>query len=278
MKIIKSIDDIQRTQKTFKKDSVALVPTMGSFHLGHAELIKMARKQCDRVVVSIFINPYQFNDPKDLKSYPQTLDHDIALASDLGVDILFTPDAGDIYKNDRCTWVVVDDLSDHLCGISRRGHFRGVATIVAKLLNIIRPDKAYFGEKDWQQLLIIKKMVDDLNFPVEIVSVPTVREWDGLAASSRNKHLSDAERRDAEIIWKSLMAAGDDINNGQTDINKVKILIESMIKDKENLSIEYLSLCRPDDLTEVETLDKPLLVAIAVRAGNTRLIDNLLVS
>jgi len=278
MKIANRIDDIQKILKTFNNASIALVPTMGSLHKGHAELIKKAQEQCNRVVVSIFVNPSQFDDPNDLKKYPRTPDEDFTFASDLGVDILFTPLTDEIYKENRSTWVIVGDLGDHLCGKNRRGHFRGVATIVAKLFNIIQPDKAFFGEKDWQQLLVVKKMVDDLNFPIEIVAVPTVRESSGLVVSSRNVHLSVEERRDAEVIWRSLIAAKDDISSGQNDIDKIRLKIGKMIEDKESLSLEYLSLCRPDDLTELESTELPILVAIAVRAGNTRLIDNLLVS
>ncbi len=278
MKIVKEIDDIRREVEAFSDTSVALVPTMGSLHEGHVELIKTACKRCEKVIVSIFVNPAQFDDIDDLRDYPRSLDEDLALVKDMDVDIVFTPKADDLFKKDSSTWVAVDGLSDHLCGKNRPGHFRGVATVVAKLFNITRPDIAFFGEKDWQQQLIIKKMVKDLDFPIEIVSVPTVREPNGLAISSRNSNLSDEERSNAHVIWKSMIAARDDICNGQRDVKSLKAAISDIIESRENFSLEYISLCRPDDLSELESAEPPLLIAIAVRAGNTRLIDNLLVS
>jgi len=248
---------------------------MGALHHGHGRLIARARSECDRVVVSIFVNPLQFDRADDLTQYPRTLDDDLALCASLGVDDVFVPTTSEMYPSPpRCT-VEVAELGDHLCGRYRPGHFRGVATVVLKLFEIVRPDVAYFGEKDAQQLAIIRRLVSDFNLPLEIVGVPTVREPDGLATSSRNRRLDSCERELATALFQALSVAGDAIRAGESDAAEVKRRAIETVPVNPSLRVEYLEVVNPDTMQPVARIDGPVVVAGALWVGNVRLIDNI---
>ena len=253
-----------------------LVPTMGALHSGHAELIKTARRDCDIVVVSIFVNPLQFDRPADLAKYPKTLDADIALCRELLVDIVFTPSEAEIYPEPPQCTVDVGRLGEHLCGQFRPGHFRGVATVVLKLFQIVQANRAYFGEKDAQQVAIVRRLVADLNVPVEIVEVPTVREGDGLAVSSRNRHLSTEQRRLAVGLFHALNDARRRIAAGERNAAAIKKAAAERIPQSETIRLEYLELVNPSTMQPVDQITGPVRVAGAMWVGETRLIDNLL--
>jgi pantoate--beta-alanine ligase len=255
---------------------VGLVPTMGALHAGHAELIKTARRECDVVVVSIFVNPLQFDKPDDLASYPRTLDADLSLCRELAVDVVFTPSPGEIYPEPPQCTVHVGRLADHLCGKFRPGHFEGVATVVLKLFQIAHPKRAYFGEKDAQQVAIVKRLVADLNVPVEIVEVPTVREADGLAVSSRNRHLSPEQRASAVCLFEALIEARRRISAGERDAAAVRNTAADRITQSEMLKLEYLEIVDPGTMQPVDQITGPVRVAGAIWVGSTRLIDNVL--
>ena len=255
-------------------ETVCLVPTMGYFHEGHLSLIREGRKLCDRVVVSIFVNPAQFGENEDLDAYPVDLERDKSLAADEGADAVFIPSADEIYPPGFQTYVDLTRIPNHLCGLSRPGHFKGVATVVAKLFHIVEPDRAVFGSKDYQQLLLIRRMVKDLNFDIIIEGAPIVREEDGLAMSSRNTYLTAEERRSALSLSRSLDLAGEMIEQGEKDAGKVAQEMERLILSHPGTQIDYVKPCDPETLEKVETVTGPLLVALAVRIGRTRLIDN----
>lgn len=253
-----------------------LVPTMGALHAGHGELIRIARAECDVVVVSIFVNPLQFDKPDDLARYPKTLESDLALCRDLDVDVVFTPSQAEVYPlPPECT-VDVGRLGDHLCGKFRPGHFRGVATVVLKLLQMVDPHRAYFGEKDAQQLAIIRRLVIDFNVPVAVVEVPTVREPDGLALSSRNRHLTAAERASAVCLYQALLEARRLIAGGERDAAVVRSAAARKVPHSETLKLEYLELVDPATLQPVDLVTGTVRVAGAMWVGATRLIDNVL--
>jgi pantoate--beta-alanine ligase len=254
-----------------------LVPTMGALHAGHAELIRTARRECDAVVVSIFVNPLQFDRPDDLAAYPRNVDADLSLCRDLGVDVVFTPSVTEVYPQPPQCTVEVGQLADHLCGKFRPGHFRGVATMVLKLFQMVQPNRAYFGEKDAQQLAIIRRLVADLNVPVTIVAVPTVREADGLAMSSRNRHLSSEERVSASSLFRALVAARDRISAGERDPAAIRSAAVEQIRQSSTIRLEYLEIVDPETLQPVDQVLRAVLVAGAMWIGSTRLIDNLLV-
>lgn len=258
-------------------DVVGLVPTMGALHRGHASLIEQARRDCETVVVSIFVNPLQFGSGEDLSRYPRHLEADLEFAEQTGADIIFAPPEREIYPKPTTITIDAGRLGEVLCGQSRPGHFSGVATIVVKLLNIVSPAKAYFGEKDWQQLVVVKAVAQELSLDVKIVAVPTVREPDGLAISSRNEYLAPSERMAAAAIYAALSRARDLIVKGEANATKIKRAAEELIAAQPRLKLEYFSICRPDDLAEMESVSGEVLVAAAVFAGKTRLIDNLLV-
>ena len=252
-----------------------LVPTMGALHAGHAELIGAARRECDVVVVSIFVNPLQFDSPDDLTRYPRTLEADIALCREAGVDVVFTPLPAEMYpEKPECT-IDVGRLGDHLCGKFRTGHFRGVATVVLKLLEIVQPDRAYFGEKDAQQLAIVKRMTSDLNVPVTIVGVPTVREGDGLALSSRNRHLGAEERGLAGALYQTLVEARRLLADGERNAASVRSAAAEKIPHSKLLRLEYLEVVDAATLQPVERVAGSIRIAGAMWVGSTRLIDNL---
>lgn len=276
MDIINNIAEIRKIVKKHKKEgkTVGFVPTMGFLHEGHASLIEKARKENDIVVVSIFVNPIQFGANEDLDKYPRDMERDKKLVSDVGGDYIFAPEVKEMYPEKLYTYVDVEKLSEGLCGAKREGHFRGVATVVTKLFNIVSPDRAYFGQKDAQQVAVIRKMVKDLNVDVEVVSCPIIREEDGLAKSSRNTYLNSDERAAALVLSKSLEYAKKLISEGKLS---TALIIESMKEfiNKEPLAkVDYIEIVDRDNLNEVETIERPVLIAIAVYIGKTRLIDN----
>ncbi|WP_276875662.1 pantoate--beta-alanine ligase [Anaerococcus hydrogenalis] len=274
MKVIKKIDELREILKDFKKEgkSIGLVPTMGFLHKGHASLIKKAVSENDVVVVSDFVNPIQFGPNEDLEAYPRDINADSKLCEDLGADFIFNPEPSEMY-HDKKAFVDIEGLSDNLCGARREGHFRGVCTVCTKLFNIVGPNRAYFGQKDAQQLAIIKKLVFDLNIPVEIVACPIVREEDGLAMSSRNTYLSTDERKAALCLSKAIFEGEKMANNGAS-VKEVLGKMEEIISSEKLAKIDYISAVDLETIEDVENFDKDTLVAIAVYIGKTRLIDN----
>jgi pantoate--beta-alanine ligase len=276
--LVKRIDELHRYLGPLEGRTIGLVPTMGALHLGHAALIERARNDCERVVVTVFVNPLQFGPKEDLATYPRQLEADLVVAGRAGADIVFAPANREIYPEQPLTTVKVDDLDQPLCGGARPDHFAGVATVVAKLFNIVKPQKAYFGAKDRQQLLIVRRMTRDLNFPIEIVAVATVRDSDGLAISSRNRYLSAAERRAALALPRALMRAKNMIEAGEIEVNKISRAAKEVIAAESDLKLEYLSICRADDLSPLDKVRGEVLIAAAIHIGKTRLIDNLVVA
>jgi pantoate--beta-alanine ligase len=254
--------------------TIGLVPTMGALHAGHRSLIERSVRETGCTVVSIFVNPIQFNDAGDYQKYPRTLDDDARLCGEAGAEIVFAPANEEMYAQPQRSFVNVEVLGERLCGAFRPGHFRGVATVVLKLFNIVQPDLAYFGEKDAQQLAILRRMAGDLNVPVSIVGVPIVRESDGLAMSSRNRHLRAEERRVAPSIYQALLRAKASIAEGVTDPGQVSRRAVSEL-EREGLRVEYLEIVDPDSIQSVDRIAGPVLVACAVWLGSTRLIDNI---
>ncbi len=260
-----------------ERKSIGLVPTMGALHAGHLSLVREARARCGFVVVSIFVNPIQFNDRTDLETYPRTLDEDMEALREIGIDLVFAPSPSDMYLPDAVTTVHVARLTEPLCGRHRPGHFDGVTTVVTKLFNIVRPDLAFFGQKDAQQAIVVRKMVEDLNFPVEIVTCPTVREADGLAMSSRNKNLSAEERERAPILSQALAEARRAIERGERDAAKLRSEMSQRIRSSGPCEIDYIEIVDPRTLETVDEVRSEVLIAVAARFGDTRLIDNALV-
>lgn len=274
MKVIKKIDELQEILKNFKKEgkSIGLVPTMGFLHKGHASLIKKAVSENDIVVVSDFVNPIQFGPNEDLEAYPRDIDADSKLCENLGADFIFNPEPSEMY-HDKKAFVDVEGLPDNLCGARRAGHFRGVCTVCTKLFNIVGPDRAYFGQKDAQQIAIIKKLVFDLNIPVEIIPCPIVREDDGLAMSSRNTYLSTNERKAALCLSKSIFE-GEKMAKEGFSVKEVLEKMEEIISSEKLAKIDYISAVDLETIEDVDNFNKDTLVAIAVFIGKTRLIDN----
>jgi len=256
------------------KMRIGFVPTMGALHAGHFSLISKARKENDIVIVSIFVNPAQFSKGEDFKKYPRSFKGDIAACRKLGVDFVFLPDTEDMYPEGYSTFINVENLSALLCGASRPGHFRGVATVVAKLLNIVHPDILYLGQKDAQQAIIVSRMVKDLNFPVKVKVLPTERYKDGLALSSRNAYLSKKERAGAAVLFKSLQLAEFLISNGQRDSARIISRMSQLIKKNKQAKIDYIAIVDPEKLKEIKKVEPGCLIALAVKIGKTRLIDN----
>jgi len=276
MKTVQTIAEIRKQVKKWRRRglTVGLVPTMGFLHEGHESLIKKAVKDNDKVIVSIFVNPTQFGPKEDFSSYPRNLKKDKNLCLDAGVNLIFNPEPSEIYFKDSVTTVNVSGLSNGLCGAKRPVHFGGVCLVVSKLFNIVSPDRAYFGEKDAQQLAIIKRMVRDLNFDVEIVGCPIIREADGLAKSSRNIYLSLEERKAALVLNKSLKLAKKAISSGERSSQKIFEIITDKIETETLAKIDYIELVDSTTLAPVDTLVSSTLIAIAVYIGKTRLIDN----
>lgn len=279
MKVVDTIPRMSTLVNIFKKEgkTVGLVPTMGYLHEGHLSLIRAARKHTDVVVVSIFINPMQFGPKEDFEKYPRDLKRDEQMATAAGADVIFYPSAKDIYPAGYSTYVIVESLTDNLCGASRPGHFKGVTTIVAKLFNIVKPNIAYFGQKDAQQAVIIKKMTQDLNMGVEVKVMPIVREADGLAMSSRNVFLSASERRDAVVLRESLKKAESAVSSGEKEAKKIIKIMEDAIARVPGAKIDYVSIVSTADLKDVKLINREVLIAIAVFIGKTRLIDNVII-
>ncbi|WP_234122392.1 pantoate--beta-alanine ligase [Clostridium hydrogenum] len=276
MKTVYTIKEVRDNIKEWKKQglSIGLVPTMGYLHEGHKSLIERAAKENDRVVVSDFVNPIQFGPKEDLAVYPRDLSRDEAVCMEGGAALLFNPEPREMYFKDAETYVNVDEITEVLCGARRPGHFRGVCTVVSKLFNIVTPDRAYFGEKDAQQLAVIKRMVRDLNFDIEIVGCPIVREADGLAKSSRNTYLTEEERKAAVILNLSLKKAREALENGERSADKLIEIIKSKIEKEPLSNIDYVEIVGSENLEKVSVISDSVLVAIAVYIGKTRLIDN----
>ena len=279
MEIIKSPIIMQQKIRELKKDKkIGFVPTMGALHDGHLTLVRKSKEENNITVVSIFVNPKQFGPNEDFASYPRTFESDKEKLEKEGVDFLFYPDVNDMYPEDYSTSVeVTSDITKKLCGRKRPGHFKGVTTVVAKLFNIVLPDNAYFGLKDYQQYVIIKRMVKDLNFSINIVGVPIVRESDGLAMSSRNKYLSPDERKDAVLIYTSLLEAKKLIENGIKSAYIIKKEIENILVRSRFSKIDYVEIVDPETLKSVNNISKSVLIAIACYFGKARLIDNMLI-
>lgn len=280
MEIIHNPKELQQRALELRAEgkTIGLVPTMGYFHRGHLSLMDEARKRADILITSLFVNPTQFGPSEDLENYPYDLDRDAALANERGVDILFAPKKDDMYHGNHCTWVTVPDLTQILCGKSRPVHFRGVATIVTKLFMLAQPNVAVFGQKDWQQLAVIKRMVRDLDIPVEVVGHPVVREESGLAMSSRNVYLKDEERQQAPMIRKGLLKFRQEVENNITDCDILKENLINFYRTEIPLgTIDYIDIVHPDDIIPLEKIEGPALCAVAVQIGSARLIDNILV-
>ena len=279
MKIVGTVKEVREQVKEWKKQglSVGFVPTMGYLHEGHKSLMDAARKGNDKVVVSIFVNPMQFGPTEDLATYPRDLDHDAALCESAGVDLIFHPEAEEMYEKDFCSFVDMTGLTEGLCGKTRPIHFRGVCTVVNKLFNIVTPDHAYFGQKDGQQLAVIKRMVRDLNMDIEIVGCAIIREEDGLAKSSRNTYLSSEERKAALILSKTV-ALGKELAKTEKDANKVVEAMKKNIETEPLAKIDYVEAVDALSMAPVEKLEGTCMLAMAVYIGKTRLIDNTLIN
>lgn len=276
MKIVKTVDDVRSIVKEWKKSglTVGLVPTMGYLHEGHKSLIVRAAAENDRVVVSDFVNPTQFGPNEDLESYPRDLQRDALLCEEAGADLIFNPEVSDMYAPDACTFVDMDALTDELCGKTRPIHFRGVCTVVSKLFNIVAPDRAYFGQKDAQQLAVIKRMVRDLNFDLEIVGCPIIREDDGLAKSSRNTYLNEKEREASLVLSKAVRLGEEMAKSGEKSAEKILSAMKEVIEAEPLAKIDYVKAVDAVSIVPVTEVVPPVLVAMAVYIGKTRLIDN----
>jgi pantoate--beta-alanine ligase len=279
MEVVETIEAVRQQVSAARKKGkkIGLVPTMGAFHQGHISLIDRAVKECDFVVVTIFVNPTQFGPGEDFQKYPRSLDADLEMCGKTGVDLVFVPSTGQIYPSENLTWVNIEKLTEPLCGQFRPGHFRGVTTVCAKLFNIVQSDIAFFGQKDVQQAIVIKKMVADLNMPLKIVLCPTVRDADGLALSSRNQYLTDQQRKDATLIYKSLQECKKMIRAGTTDTKKIIVRMQEVLCQAPAIHIEYVSIVDPETLQSLDHITDQILLAVAVKIGPARLIDNIMV-
>ncbi|MHC4635198.1 MAG: pantoate--beta-alanine ligase [Planctomycetota bacterium] len=278
MEGVKTIDAVRDLVKAArgKGRRIGFVPTMGALHSGHVSLIEAAVKNGNYVIVSIFVNPTQFRPGEDFEKYPRDLQADTVICEKAGVDVVFAPAAAEIYPAENVTWVNVEKLTENLCGRSRPGHFRGVTTVCAKLFNIIQPDFAYFGQKDAQQAIVIKRMAADLNMPLEIIICPTVRRPDGLAISSRNQYLAEKEEKDAALIYKSLLKCQDLTAKGVKDSQEIISRMRDILRQIPSVTIEYINIVDAETLENVQSVEGKVLAAVAVKVGSTRLIDNIL--
>ncbi len=279
MQIATTIEEVRTQLKAWKKEgcSIGLVPTMGYLHEGHGSLISRARTENDRVVVSIFVNPMQFGPGEDLESYPRDLEKDSAYCESLGADLIFHPEPSEMYTEGFCSYVDMSVLTEELCGLSRPVHFRGVCTVVNKLFNIVQPTRAYFGQKDAQQLAVIRRMVEDLNMDLTIVGCPIIREEDGLAKSSRNTYLSATERQAALVLSRAVACGQASVEAGETDTKKIIAQMKALIEAGPLARIDYVKAVDGLTMQQIDTVKKPMLVALAVYIGKTRLIDNFIV-
>ena len=274
MQVVGPILEIRALRQQLR-GTVGFVPTMGFLHEGHLALVKQARRENSAVIVSIYVNPAQFGPKEDFGAYPRDLNRDLELLKGEGVDIVFVPSDDEMYPCEFSSWVDVEKVTERLEGASRPGHFRGVATVVAKLFNIVQPSRAYFGQKDAQQVMVIKRMVADLNMGIEIVVVPTLRESDGLAMSSRNIYLSPKERQAATILFKALTLGRQLSQGGEKDAEKIRRQMTALIQKEPLAQIDYVSIADAETLEELSLLDRPALASLAIRIGKTRLIDNM---
>lgn len=285
--VVKSIAEMRDWQKHIKaqaageqKPAIGFVPTMGALHEGHLSLIRRAVKECRHVVVSIFVNPMQFGPQEDFDKYPRPFEKDLELCRQAGAEVIFHPSAQEFYKNGRDSSTKVippEELTNRLCGLSRSGHFTGVATVVLKLFSAVLPDKAYFGEKDYQQLCVIKRMVDDLNLPVAVEPVPTIREADGLAMSSRNVYLTADERRRAPELYRTLCTVREEVTAGRASLSDALKMGRERLSRIPEFSLQYLEACDAESLEVLKEAKQPMVILIAAKLGNVRLIDNLVV-
>lgn len=273
MKVASTVSEMRQARKQMR-GSVGLVPTMGYLHEGHLSLVRHCRRENDNTVVSIFVNPTQFGPAEDLARYPRDMPRDLALLEELGTEVVFTPSAEDMYPPGALSWVVVEEITDRLEGAIRPGHFRGVATVVAKLFHIVEPQRAYFGQKDAQQVVVIQRMVADLNFNLEMVVLPTVREPDGLAMSSRNAYLDPVQRQAALALYRSLKKAEELYAAGERDAGRIRQEMAELIGSEPLSQVDYISVAHPATLEEMERVEGRALVSLAVKIGATRLIDN----
>src|SRR3990170_24565 len=278
MKVIQDISEMHNLASQLRQEgrAIGFVPTMGALHQGHLSLMDHAKNECDVVIVSIFVNPAQFGPKEDLNQYPRDMEGDAEKTISAGVDFLFTPATSEIYPEGFRTYVSVEGLSHTLCGITRPDHFRGVATVVLKLLNIVKPHKAFFGQKDFQQTVIIKRMVKDLNVNMDIVVLPTVREADGLAMSSRNQYLSKEDRSAAACLYRALKKGRSLFEDGNKDADKIREIILHTLREEPSAHLEYLAIVQPETLEEETIAGKGTVIAIAAGIGTTRLIDNII--
>ena len=276
MKMIQEINKMKIYSRIMKKDGkmIGFVPTMGYLHEGHESLLNAARKQNDMVVLSVYVNPTQFGAGEDYEKYPRDIARDEEIAKKAGVDVIFCPTNEEMYPEGYSTYVEVKNLTDNLCGVARPGHFTGVSTVVTKLFEIVKPDIAYFGQKDAQQAVVIKKLIEDLNMEVILKILPIIRETDGLAVSSRNVYLAGRERRDATILFQSLKRAEELFKNGEHKSQKIIQDMEELIKGKDTTKIDYLKVVDTESLKDVKMIKNKVLVALAVFIGKTRLVDN----
>ena len=279
MEVAKKIEKVRSLVKIARSEGrkIGLVPTMGALHIGHISLIEAAVKNCDFAVVSIFVNPTQFGPGEDFEKYPRPLEADLEICKKAGVDVVFAPSPKQIYPAENVTWVNVEKLTESLCGKSRPGHFRGVTTVCAKLFDIVAPHAAYFGQKDAQQGIVIRRMVADLNMPLEIVICPTVREPNGLAVSSRNQYLTAQQKKDAANIYKSLQTCRRMIDAGTTETHQIIAEMQKILQQVPSIEIEYASIVDVETLESIEKIAGKVLIAVAVKIGPARLIDNILV-
>lgn len=277
IKVIETTEQMQRAADRLRQDGkrIAFVPTMGFLHAGHLSLMRLGRQAADVLVASIFVNPAQFGPNEDFETYPRDYDRDLDLCRSQKVDIVFAPDRESFYGRAYQTYVRLDRLPDHLCGLSRPVFFTGVATVVTKLFHIVKPHVAVFGQKDFQQLLVIRQMVRDLNFDTEIIAGPTVREADGLAMSSRNNYLTEDQRPAALSLYNALNVAQQMVASGITDPSRIRARAEAVITKYPEAEIDYLSLCDPETLNDIDHIAGPVLMALAVKVAGTRLIDNM---
>ena len=280
IKIVSTVDEVREQVKAWRAEglSVGLVPTMGYLHEGHQSLIAKSVEQNDKTVVSVFVNPIQFGPNEDLATYPRDLDRDSKLCEETGADLIFHPEKENMYDDDFCTYIDMDAVTKNLCGKTRPTHFRGVCTVVGKLFNIVEPDRAYFGQKDAQQLAVIRRMVRDLNFNLEIVGCPIIREDDGLAKSSRNTYLSPEERKAAVILSRALQKGKSMIDSGETDATKVVAAIRAEIESEPLACIDYVEAVDFDSIEPITQIAGNTLIAVAVYIGSTRLIDNTIIT
>jgi pantoate--beta-alanine ligase len=280
MKVCPGIEEIRAASRAARRGgkSLGLVPTMGALHAGHLALVRAAKARCDLVVASIFVNPLQFAPNEDLAKYPRNFERDCELLQQEGIDFVFAPSVAEMYSRGAVTYVAVEGLSDRLCGRSRPGHFRGVTTVVSKLFNIVEPDRAFFGQKDAAQVTIIRRMVRDLNIPVQIVVCPIVRETDGLAMSSRNAYLNAEQRKSALVLYRALMAVQERFDHGERKVDKLIEAGGQVFAAVPGVKLDYLEIVDTETLEPVDDLSRGGLVAVAALVGGTRLIDNIVLA